>query len=242
MKSLLPCLFALLVASAVGVTAQSETPLGDAWHAVAPLYKSIVKKMETAGYEMDTTMDNSVPFESLADYDTIVISRYGYDNITQLKQGLFQKAAGKQLRWVTPEEEDAIENWVKDGGHLFMHHDGHCYYSAKGGIELLAKTSHAGHPPKIPVTMKATGLLPELTRGVTPFTVSDEEFRMDLDESKTTVFLESYSEANGRTPQGWAHDYGKGKVVVLVPGHDRYSLEHPMVDQCIANIVDWLSK
>lgn len=90
--------------------------------------------------------------------------------------------------------------------------------------------------------MKATGLIPELTQGITSFTVSDEEFRMDLDESKTTVFLESYSEANGRTPQGWAHDYGKGKVVVLVPGHDRYSLEHPMVDQCIANIVDWLSE
>lgn len=153
-KRLSLCLFVILLSSAVGVSAQSKNPkkglavLGDAWHAVAPLYKSIVKKMEAAGYEMDATMDNSVPFEKLIDYDTIVISRYGYDNITQLKQGLFQKAAGKKLRWITPEQEDAIERWVKDGGHLFMHHDGHCYYSEEGGIERLAKTSHAGHPPK----------------------------------------------------------------------------------------------
>jgi type 1 glutamine amidotransferase len=242
------CIFAALLSSAVLVTTQSENQkkglaiLGDAWHAVAPLYKSIVKKMEASGYEMDVTMDNSVPFDKLAEYDIIVISRYGYDNINQLKQGIFQKAEGKKLRWISPKQEDAFERWVKNGGHLFMHHDGHCYYSAKGGIERLAKTYHGGHPPKIPVTMKPTGLLPELTQGITPFTISDEEFRMDLDESKTTVFLESYSEANGRTPQGWAHDYGKGKVVVLVPGHDRYSLEHPMVDQCISNIVAWLSK
>ncbi len=187
-------------------------------------------------------MDNSAPFEKLAEYDTIVISRYGYDNINQLKQGVFQKAEGKKLRWISPEQEDAIERFVKNGGRLFLHHDGHCYYSQNGGIERLAKTGHEGHPLKIPVTMKPTGLLPVLTEGVTDFEVSDEEFRMDLDESTTTVFLESYSETNGRTPQGWAHDYGKGKVVVFVPGHDRHSLESPMVDKCISNIVTWLSK
>ncbi len=240
--------FAILLSSTTGFASQSKDQkkglaiLGDAWHAVAPLYKSIVKKMEAVGYQMDATMDNGVPFETLEEYHTIVLSRYGYDNINQLKQGVFQKAAGKKLRWITPEQEDAIEGWVKEGGHLFLHHDGHCYYSAQGGIERLAKTNHGGHPPKVSVSMKPTGLLPELTQGIAPFTVSDEEFRMELDETKTTVFLESYSEENGRTPQGWAHDYGKGKVVVFVPGHDRYSLEHPMVDQCISNIVTWLSQ
>ncbi len=242
------CVFAILLSSATGFASQAKDEkkglaiLGDAWHAVAPLYKSIVKKMEAVGFEVDATMDNGVPFERLDDYHTIVISRYGYDNIRQLNLGLFQTAEGRKLRWMTPGQEDLIEQWVKDGGRLFMHHDGHCYYSDGGGIERLAKTSHGGHPPKVPVSMKPTGLLPELTQGVGAFTVSDEEFRMDLDESKTTVFLESYSKENGRTPQGWAHDYGNGKVVVFVPGHDRYSLEHRMVDQCLSNIVRWLSK
>ena len=151
---------------------------------------------------MNVTMDNSVPFERLSEYDMVVLSRYGYDNINQLKQGLFMKQEGKKLRWMSPQQEDTLEQFVKEGGKLFLHHDGHCYYSEEGGIERLAKTDHRGHPPKIPVTMKPTGLLPELTHGIAPFTVSDEEFRMDLDESITTVFLESYSEANGRTPQG----------------------------------------
>ena len=247
-KRIILCLFAVLLTSSICTTAEPYHSkkglaiLGDAWHSVAPLYKSIVRKMEAVGYQMDVTMDNSVPFERLSEYDMVVLSRYGYDNINQLKQGLFMKQDGKKLRCMSPQQEDTLEQFVKEGGELFLHHDGHCYYAEEGGIERLAKTDHRGHPPKIPVTMKPTGLLPELTHGIAPFTVSDEEFRMDLDESTTTVFLESYSEANGRTPQGWAHDYGKGKVVVFVPGHDRYSLEHPMVDKSISNIIDWLSK
>lgn len=150
-------------------------------------------------------------FETEAAYDTIVISRYGYDNINQLKQSLFQTAKGKKPRWISPEQEDAVERFVENGVNLFMHHDGHCYYSEKGGIERLAKTYHGGHPPQISVTMKPTGLLPELTQGIVPFFVSDEEFRMDLDESATTVFLASYSEENGRPPKAGPMITGKAK-------------------------------
>ena len=63
-----------------------------------------------------------------------------------------------------------------------------------------------------------------------------------MDESQSTVFLESHSEENGRFAQGWAHAYGKGKVAVLIPGHDRYVLFHPMVKQCIDNVIEWLDK
>ncbi len=56
------CLFAALHLSAASVVAQSGNQkkglaiLGDAWHSVAPLYKSIVKKMEAAGYKMDAIL------------------------------------------------------------------------------------------------------------------------------------------------------------------------------------------
>ncbi|MEM8488957.1 MAG: hypothetical protein AAF564_25655, partial [Bacteroidota bacterium] len=81
-----------------------------------------------------------------------------------------------------------------------------------------------------------------LNENVEPFIIRDEEFRVELDPAETNVFMESYSEANGHAYPGWAHDYGAGKVVVYVPGHDRYSLSAPMVKQTISNILDFLSE
>ncbi len=70
---------------------------------------------------------------------------------------------------------------------------------------------------------------------MTPFTVVEEEFQVEMDEAETSVYLESHSPQNGRAVQGWAHAYGKGKVAVLVPGHSREVLEHPMVKRSVAN-------
>jgi len=247
--------FALsLVFLSVGAFAQNAAPvqsvpqkrvlaiIGDAWHCAAPIYNTIVKKFEAKGFACDVVMDNKVPFDRFSDYDIIVISRYAYDNFKQFEQHSFQKAHGKELVWISPKQENDLEEYVKAGGKIFLHHDGHSYYATDGGIYHLAKATHSGHPPMIPVTMRSTGIVPELTAGVEPFVVSDEEFRMELDETKTQVFLESVSEKNGRTAQGWTHSHGKGTVVVFVPGHDRYSLENPGVDKCLANIVEYLSK
>ena len=82
--------------------------------------------------------------------------------------------------------------------------------------------------------------MPELTEGITPFTVADEEYEVEMDESQTSVFMESRSPEHGRAPQGWAHSYGKGRVGVFIPGHSIATINHPMVQRCVQNITDWL--
>jgi len=83
-------------------------------------------------------------------------------------------------------------------------------------------------------------MLPDLTAGVEPYRVIGEECVVDMDESKTSVFLESHSDTNGRHAQGWCHPWGKGKAVVLMPGHSEYVFAHPMTARCIDNAVTWL--
>jgi type 1 glutamine amidotransferase len=214
--------------------------LGDMYHAAAPLYSSIVVKLNNKGYNTDVILDYNVPFDKLSEYDIIVLSRYGYDNARQFREHVFRKPEGRNYFWISPGQEQAIENYVKAGGHLFIHHDGFGYYPRDGGIVRLAKAFFISHPPVIPITVKPTGKIPELSAGVEPFIISDEEYKVEMDDSVTKVFMESYSEKNGRSVQGWTHEYGKGKVVVFIPGHDKTSLEHPMVDLCIANIIKWL--
>ena len=62
-----------------------------------------------------------------------------------------------------------------------------------------------------------------------------------MDESRVSVFLESHSPENGRHAQGWAHNYDRGKVAVLIPGHSRESINHPMIQLCIRNCLEWLT-
>lgn len=84
--------------------------------------------------------------------------------------------------------------------------------------------------------------MPKLTDGVTPFTVADEEYQLEMDETQTSVYLESHSPQHGRAPQGWAHPYGEGKVAAFIPGHSREVLAHPMVKRCLENVIDWLGE
>ena len=72
--------------------------------------------------------------------------------------------------------------------------------------------------------------------------MADEEYELEMDESQTSVFIESRSPQHGRAPQGWAHPYGKGKVAVFVPGHSAATISHPMVQRSIQNITAWVLK
>ena len=216
--------------------------LGDAHHSVFPQYSAIVRELQKKGYHTDVILDYDVPFEELSEYDIVVLSRYAYDDVVLCKEHNFNFAKGKDNLWLTSEQEQAFEDFVKAGGRLFLHHDGIGFYLKDRAISRLAKAHFITHPPVGKITVKATGNFPDLTKGIEPFDVVDEEYIVEMDESQTGVFLESRSEKNGRFAQGWAHEYGKGKVAVFIPGHDKNVLFHPMVKQCIKNVIEWLEK
>jgi len=253
-RELLACLF---IASAIFVSPSSASAsgadkatvkkkalaiLGDAHHGVYPQYAAIVKELQKRAYKTDVILDYDVPFKAFPDYDIIVLSRYAYNDRVLCKKYNFNFARGKDNLWLTEKQEQAFEDYVKAGGRLFLHHDGIGFYLKDRAISRLAKAYFVTHPPVGDITVMPSGKLPELTRDLEPFAIMDEEYVVEMDESQTDVFLESHSKKNGRSAQGWAHTYGKGKVAVLIPGHDRYVLFHPMVKQCIKNVIDWLEK
>jgi type 1 glutamine amidotransferase len=214
--------------------------LGDAYHCVAPLYGALVSNLKRSGYAPVTIIDYSVPFDDFGSYDLIVLSRYAYDDVTFFRERDARPARKGRAFWLTAEEEQKFEDYVKGGGRLFLHHDGIGFYPKDRAISRLAKAFFIKHPPIVEIEVSPTGTMPEMTEGVTPFKVADEEYQVEMDESRTSVFLESHSPQHGRAPQGWAHTYDEGKVAVLIPGHSHDVLMHPMVRRSIQNVVDWL--
>lgn len=214
--------------------------LGDAYHCVAPLYEALVSNLTRRGYTPVTIMDYSVPFDDFGGYDLIVLSRYAYDDVTFYREKDANPAKKGRSLWLTAEQERKFEDYVKAGGRLLLHHDGIGFYPKNGAISRLARAYFIKHPPIVEIEVSPTGKMPELTEGVTPFNVADEEYQVEMDESRTNVFMESHSPQHGRAPQGWAHTYDEGKVAVLIPGHSHGVLAHPMVRRSIRNVIDWL--
>jgi hypothetical protein len=209
--------------------------IGDFWHAVAPLHRNIVRKMEQKGYRTDVVLDYNVPFDRLADYDLILLSRYAVEDYRTLREG---ETDYRKYTWLTPEQEAAFETYVLNGGHLFFHHDGIGFYAKGGPVSRLAKAYFLMHPPAVPITVRPSGNYRGLNEGIEPFVIKDEEYALEIDTTATNVFMRSHSPENGHAYQGWAHDYGRGRVVVFVPGHDRYTLIEPMVQRVISNILE----
>jgi len=185
-------------------------------------------------------MDYSVPWDDFDKYDLIILSREGHEYVTFYRERDVNPANKGQARRLTSAQEQKFEDYVKGGGRLFLYHDGIGYYPRGGAISRVAKAYFIRHPAIVTIEVSPTGKMPELTRGVAPFTVADEEYELEMDESQTSVFIESRSPEHGRTVQGWAHPYGKGKVAVLIPGHSAVVIAHPMVQRCVQNIADWL--
>ncbi len=216
--------------------------LGDAYHCVAPLDSALVGRLRRSGWEAVTIMDYAVPWDDFGTFDLIIMSREGHEYVKFYRERDVNPANKGQARWITPAQEQKFEDYVQAGGRLFLYHDGIGFYPKDGAISRIAKAYFIRHPAIVNINISPTGKLPELTAGVTPFTVPDEEYQLEIDESRTSVFIESHSPEHGRSPQGWAHTYGKGKVAVFIPGHSAPVISHPMVQRCVQNITEWLMK
>jgi hypothetical protein len=214
--------------------------LGDAYHCVAPLDQTLVAPLRRDGWEAVVIMDYAVPFDDFGKFDLIINSREGREYIKYYRERDGNPANDGKSTWLTAAQEQKYEDYVRSGGRFFSYHDGFSYPKGNG-ISRVAKAYFIRHPASVNIEVTPTGKMPELTRGVTPFNVVDEEYEVEMDESQTTVFMESRSPEHGRHAQGWAHTYGQGKVAVLIPGHSAPVSSHPMVRLCVQNILKWLT-
>ena len=213
--------------------------LGDAYHSVAPLDSALVGRLRASGWEAVVIMDYAVPFDDFGGFDLIIQSREGREYVKYYRDRDGNPANKGEARWITSAQEQKYEDYVNAGGRIFFYHDGFSYPKGNG-ISRVARSYFIRHPAVVGINVTLTGKMPELTEGITPFTCADEEYQVEMDESQTSVFLESHSPEHGRSPQAWAHTYGKGKVGVLIPGHNVATQTHPMIQRCIQNITNWL--
>jgi type 1 glutamine amidotransferase len=145
-----------------------------------------------------------------------------------------------QTHWATPEVEAAFQRHLQAGNGLVVIHSGIADYREQRTLRGLMGGAFASHPDQCPVTVTAKAGNP-LGAASIPFTVFDEHYMMDLDDTEANVFLTTSSE-HGTQPAGWSRTEGPGRVCVLTPGHNLEVWLHPAYQDLIQRALAWCGK
>jgi type 1 glutamine amidotransferase len=138
-----------------------------------------------------------------------------------------------ETRWMTDEIQAALLAYVQHGGGLLAVHSGTAGYKETPVLSALLGGVFDHHPKQCMVTVEPVGA-DALTAGVAPFTLKDEHYFMAMGDAPVDVFLKSTSE-HGEQPAGWQRAEGKGRVIVLTPGHTLEVWVHPNFQMLLRN-------
>ncbi len=149
--------------------------------------------------------------------------------------------------WITEEQGKAIKEFVEAGGGLYAYHNSSNVSLFSRNFREVMGGAYLGHPPLRPFKVKVVNRDHPLTQGIQDFMVNDEQHYVTYDKDSKNIFLRSENidglnyETYGPTAiGGWAHDYGKGRVVFTAVGHTLHALWQPEYYKIQKNALRWL--
>lgn len=166
--------------------------------------------------------------------------------------------------WITEEQGAAVKDFVAAGnGFYSLHNNAFVSRSSKNYREVQGGFAYS-HPPLRPFKVRIVNKNHPITQGVEDFMVTDEQHYLHYDKDPKNILLESVNldgltftpdlrdpedtsqEAPANlgttTVSGWAHEYGKGRVVFTAMGHTLDAMWQPEHLKLQKNAVRWLLK
>jgi type 1 glutamine amidotransferase len=160
---------------------------------------------------------------------------------------------GASTTWVTEGFGRAVERFVRDGGSLFSCHNNLSVSAFSPSYRELTGGVYDGHPPERPWKVEVTGRDHPITHGMADFIVTDEQHFPIFDRDPSELLLRgtntdglTFSSDSGAVKDSvtsavaWAHEYGRGRVVVSTIGHNLDALWKPDYWLFQTNAVRWL--
>ena len=158
-----------------------------------------------------------------AAYDVVILSKSD------------QESDGAE--WQTEPIRQSFIRFVERGGGLLAVHAG-----TVGGQDSMPLLKLIGcrflfHPEQCAVTVKPVKNHP-VTRGVGPFTVTDEHYYIDMLDPGAEILATAESEI-ARMPGCFVRAQGAGRVCALTPGHNIEVWREPDFQKLLSNAVLW---
>jgi type 1 glutamine amidotransferase len=216
---------------ATGFPSQALVLIGDGPHEPGHIEEGLQPVFAATGLVAHFAVDvRALSAENLARVQLLVI----------LRDGLQRPEPGRpSYIWMTPEQEQAVVRFVKQGGAVLNLHNALGLYPAGGAYLRLMGGQYTGHGPLERFRVEVVDSSHPITEGIEPFTVLDEQHAPLYDAGKVHLLLRSRSDAGNVTTAGWAYEPGRGRVCHLAPGHTREALLHPVYQRLLRNAVRW---
>ncbi|MBS4218355.1 ThuA domain-containing protein [Bacillus sp. FJAT-49711] len=138
--------------------------------------------------------------------------------------------------WMNSTAENAISDYVKNGGTWIAWHSGLASYENFKEYTSLLKGYFEHHPQKHQMVTYFADRDTDLFKVEEKFTILDEHYFVFCDEANTNVFLRSES-VDGSSIAGWEHSHGLGKVICITPAHNAEGLLHPGMTSLLHNAI-----
>lgn len=155
--------------------------------------------------------------------------------------------------WVTEGFAHAVERYVGEGGSLFSCHNNLSVSSFSPAYRALTGGVYDGHPPERPWKVEVVRKDHPITEGVEDFVVTDEQHfpRFERDPGELLLRGENIDGLSFTSdskavvdatvsPVAWAHEHGRGRVLVSTIGHNLDALWKPSYWLFQRNAIRWL--
>lgn len=206
--------------------------IGDQPHEPDHLEEGLRPAFEATGVRPYFTVDvRALTAENLARVPLLVILRDGLQRPTLDHADDYQ--------WMTPEQERAVVAFVAGGGAFLNLHNSMGLYPDDGPYLNLVGGRYTGHGPLERFRVEVVDREHPITRGVTDFSVADEQHAPTYDAEKVHLLLMNRSDDGKTAAAGWVREPGRGRLCHLANGHTRESLLHPMYQRLLRNAIDW---
>jgi type 1 glutamine amidotransferase/glyoxylase-like metal-dependent hydrolase (beta-lactamase superfamily II) len=206
--------------------------IGDGPHEPQHIEVGLAPAFMAAGVIPHFTVDvRALSSENLAHVKLLVI----------LRDGLMRPSDDPKSHscWVTREHEQAVVDFVEQGGGFLNLHNALGLYPDDGPYLKLAAGRYIGHGPLERFRVSPVDSNHPITRGITPFTVADEQHTPVVDRQRVRMLLQSRSDDGTLGDAGWAYEPGAGRLCHLACGHTREALLNPTYQKLVRNAMLW---
>lgn len=201
--------------------------VGDYYHP-SDYLKRALRMVVKKDYQLDIYSNHQeIDWDGLIEYDVLILATWGRINDPQ-----------DEGYWIREYHEKRIDQFLAEGGKLFLIHSGSASYPKEGLFRKMAGGHFLEHPEDQPeLNFEVVDDNP-ITEGIKDFDFKDEQYFVEVDENEVDIFLKAKSDEFGETPSGWTKKYKNGKVFVLTPGHSLAVFENDMLQKLISNILE----
>ncbi len=160
-----------------------------------------------------------------------------------LRDGMnWPEPGGENMFWLTEEQEEAIAEFVGNGGGFLALHNSTALKRLDDKPSLyrdVLGSSYNGHGPgdeKFDVKVVKTDH--PVTAGVKDYVAVDERHTPIIHADDITLLVEAVS-GDKTSVNGYVRTYGKGRVCHLANGHNLDVLQNPEMQKLMANAALW---